>query len=54
MQIAMTTISSLTEAYGLGDVSRGSKLGQDIANARFVDDDLVKDGDEDEEMKVES
>jgi hypothetical protein len=53
VQIAITTISSLTEAYGLNDASRNSMLNQDIAEARFVDEDLVKDEDE-EDMKVEN
>lgn len=56
MQIAITTISSLTESYGLNDASRSSKLNQDIAEARFVDEDLVKDEDDEgeDDMKIES
>jgi hypothetical protein len=53
VQIAITTISSLTEAYGLNDASRNPQLNRDIAGARFMDEDLMKDEDE-EDMKVEN
>lgn len=55
VQTAITTISSLAEAYGLSDSSGGSKLNQDIAEARFIDEDGFKEEDEDDEegMKVE-
>lgn len=54
VQIAKTTISSLAGAYGMSESSRNSKLNQDITEARFVDEDGIKeDEDSEEEMKVE-
>jgi len=53
VQLAITTISSLTEAYGLNDPSRSSKLNQDIAEARFVDEDMAKEEEEDVDVDVE-
>ena len=53
VQIARTTISSLTEAYGLSDSSRNLKLNENIADARFIDEDGLKGEEDEDDMKLE-